>query len=390
MIRSYAPDLPSVNLRQRIGALILWVGQACTWTLSVLGFASADDFRLRPLLISISLVLASVFILAIPVISQWRQKEKFTSQLNGFRKSIVNVSPTTLGWLVFGEDWIGTTVYPSGLKKILFSEIDDVFWGAPQGRWDQLGKTHSFKLPKDAINQNTGCFWMVLSCSHDPLKNVVCTFRNQRTRDHWLKICKDLVEKGTLPELDQTHTWPSTKQILWKTKIPSVCFRWGVLTLLSILALAAYVYHWKHLGGFSALWWLNFFSTGPFLDSSRNLYLAFEGSFAGLAEAKERGTPIVDNGKLYLSIERDGIAFPEIIPVEKIRDMRLENWGTVFTNRDLLQLFKRNAKPIYRILVLVLDDEDQSQRRIQVGADQAESIFASLQAQKAEVSPNEP
>lgn len=391
MIRSYVPAPHMLTLGQKVGAVSLWLGQACAVVVSVIGFASADDFRPRPLVISIGLALTFIFILAIPVFREWRRKEQFTSQLENFGKDIVDIAPTPLGWLVIGEDWIGTTVYPSEVKKILFSEIDDIFWGDPHGRWRQIGKTHSFNLPKDAVNQNTGCFWLVLSCSHDPQKNLVCTFGSQKTRDRWLQVCKHVVENGTLPVLEQARPWPSTTQIVWKTKIPLACFRCGVLSLCSVLALLACTYHWKHVGGFAVLWWPLWSSTfRPFLDSARNLYLAFEASFAGLSETLKPGTPVLSNGKLYLSIEHHGVSFPEIIPVEKIRDMRLDQWGTVFTNRDLLQLFNRNAKPIYRTLVLTLDDADHPERRIQLGAEQAESIFASLQSQKREASTYKP
>ncbi|MBI1332497.1 MAG: hypothetical protein GC165_06425 [Armatimonadetes bacterium] len=328
-------------------------------------------------------IISLTLMLIIPLRREFQSRSRYTDQLSEFGEPIVHVAPTVDGWVALGEDWIGVTSFPTTRRNLKFGEIDNVYFGGPRGRWDQVKKSPNATLPKQAIDANTKLTWVLLLHEADPSKSVLLVFRTEWEQKTWLEICQSAMERGRPALRVKTRPQPSPRQVLSKTRFWPVLVSGLVFTLAFIVCMLITDVHLKERSVqivinflfFSAI--LQFWS--PMVAvSSIPLTQAFEVALENQSSKPILGPICLVGDKLYLRTPVDSRDWAESIPLTDIAEVRLEDWGHFWSYDDIFDLLRRKDNPLRKVIRLVLRRATDSEREVMLPTATAEDLFHDL------------
>jgi hypothetical protein len=250
-------------------------------------------------------------------------------------------------------------------------------------------------LPQNVINEVSRFDWLLILPKDSNDLPVLATFRKAKERDKWLQIAQGLISDEPL-SIDHTQPTPSEKQLKTKAKLSSLYLLAGVLTTVVTVFLFGATTNTMQQVTFAvfALVHLPVIALS-FAGAISPFTIRFRRDFlfsiaTGKNEPFELHEPPLSQDRLYLLSHGDPPIF-EIIPLSDIKDVRLEDWGHSWDNRDIWKIFDKNALPITLVVRLILNREQDAEREIQLPREVAEHWVDTLKALITTNSPmNEP
>ncbi|MBS1703750.1 MAG: hypothetical protein JST12_18950 [Armatimonadetes bacterium] len=321
--------------------------------------------------------------LIIPLRRELQSRSRYTDQLSEFGKPIVHVAPTVDGWVALGDDWIGVTSFPTTLRNLKFGEIDNVYFGGPYGRWDQVKKSPYATLPKQAIDANTKLSWVLLFHEADPSKSVLLVFRTEWDQKTWLEICQSAMEQGRPTLREAPSPQPSARQILSKTRFRPVLVSGSVFALAFVVCMLISDVPAKQrelhtVVNFSFISTVLQFWSPMAAVSSSSLTQAFEVALENRSSKPILGPICLVGNKLYLRTPVDSRDWAESIPLTDIAEVRLEDWGHFWSNDDIFDLLRRKENPLRKVIRLILRRTTDSEREVVLPTATAEELYHDL------------
>ena len=326
--------------------------------------------------------LSGVVILLAPLyLYFWRQlrsdAKEYSEAFNSFGEDVAHCGPTKLGWVVVGENWIGSATYPKTTQKLDGSDIDNIFWGDP-GSFSQSSLNADFPLDLDlrSFGSSPNFYWLIVYSQREPVKSLVLTFRKKSERDEWLVVAKALASKSE-PEVASPKPVPTKWQLACKGRFGLIAYLLAGITGLFVgLVVFATIRNEKpdaFTYAFMAILLLPSLSfswaVGPSVSRfTMRMWLLICGGDPGTLYASRPG---LAGGMLFLEQGNPGHEYVERIPVSEISRVKLEDWGHSFAERDLNKIFDKSVQPKNLVIRLYLDRTEDNEREIRLGREDA-------------------
>ena len=314
-----------------------------------------------------------------------RRKEDQVHLVSEFGPETVHCGPTLLGWIACGTDWIATSELPKDFIKIPATTIENFAWGDTKGKITSLIEVdpNGFKFPKILNRSVMRSYWIFVPNAENAVDSSLAFFRRESEMMKWVEIIGSLANGENLPAFANRQS-ASKFEIAKKSKALLIAVGTMYVPVMMGFYYAYFLHPEKSTTVTLTIQAVSFFMVFLAMMSSQGELkgVAREARFlyAGGEESRlDNGDLSVVNGHLVVVggayDQAEGV---ECIPVAHIREVALENWGHSFVDRDLFQLFKRDAIPISMVLRLYLDDGDDPEREIKLPTMIAERWYSEL------------
>ena len=301
--------------------------------------------------------------------------------ISDFGDEVEHISPSIFGWVACGRDWIASSNPPQDFQKLSVSEIENFTWGNSDGVFEKYVDYPEFSFPRIAVAGLRKRFWILVPSSTDPMNTLLLLFYKKSDMQRWVSIIRAMIG-GETQEVVGFDSPPSQWKVARKARL--LIILWA---LLCVLAQFAGLYATTSMNSrivsevSYAVLLLAIISSMAWSDTT-SIFKMFMGVRFRLAGGKKQifdsEDPAIIRNQLLLTSGSSQTPGLEFIPISTIKDLHLENWGHSFAERDLLQLFKKDAMPKSMTLRLYLDDANDPEREIKLPTAVAERWYSEL------------
>ena len=331
-------------------------------------------------------------VLSIPVI--WlcwidyrKELAQYRAQLDQFTLQRVYCSATIGGWCACSQDAIQVIAYPNSIKTLPKDQIDQVYWGEPNGRISRLSGRVVPSSLVTTLGKDFPAYWVLLWCDENPTSSVVLPFDNEKLMKQWVEVAKSLQSGSMLPELE-LFAEPPFKSLRQKAGLSG---RMQITCLVGFLLVASFGLHYYRI--FSILFVAgmgmpNFGNSGTSkrLSVSLGIY-RLEAMLAGLIGpvSKPIRPLIVGNRLIVCSFLMVSQPWTDSFDLSEIEKIELEDWGFPWYSRNLPDLFRKDIPSRDLVIRLILKQENDREREIKLPAEEAKALYEDLMNRIAKV-----
>ena len=290
-------------------------------------------------------------------------------------------APTSLGWIGLTEDWIATSNPVKDVLRLELNDFTNFAWGFPNGKYLKHHPDAHFAIPNVLVKKSTGQHWIFVPSATAPKKALFAFFKRESDMLVWKRILDSILngQPVTFPEEDK-------RAMARKAEFGLTIFAGSAYVIAWFAAVLAFVIHNRDFGPvFTAVIGL----TGiPTLGNKPEIKLIYRDVRLTIAGFDMKGLgprdQLVLSGDtlICLTASNVGNTGVEEISLSEISEIKLEDWGEPFLEKDIEKWFRKNVPSKHLVLRLILDRSEDSEREFRMPAAVAEKWYSDLKAMR--------